>query len=69
MADSDDIDTTIDTLLDNPSSVTSQSGSVTNLRIPDVIAADKHIAQKSLKASPFAALHRATLRGPSHYGT
>ena len=69
MADSDDIDTTLGTLLDNPSSVTSESGSVTNIRIADVIELDKHIAQKSLKASPFAAIHRATLRGPSHYGT
>ena len=69
MADSDDIDTAIDTIIDNPASVSSPSGSVTQLRVTDLIAADKHIAQKSQKSNPFAAIHRATLTGPSHYGT
>ena len=69
MADSTDIDTAIDTLLDNPKSVSSPSGSVTNISIPEAIAADKHIARKAITANPFFGIKRAIARGPRHYGT
>ena len=69
MADKSKIDQAIENLLDAPASVSSPSGSVTNIRISEAIAADEHLSKKRFSGSPFAAIKRATLTGPRHYGT
>ena len=47
MADKSKVDQAIENLLDAPASVSSPSGSVTNIRISEAIAADEHLSKKA----------------------
>jgi len=69
MATQAEIDAIIDALAAGPRSVSSPSGSVTNLSIADAIALDAHEGRKRITGSPFGSLGRATALGSRHYGT
>ena len=64
-----DIDTKLDELLDAPRSVSSASGSVTNISVDDAIKADKYRSRKASVSAGTANMgfRVATLNGPEQY--
>lgn len=57
----------LDEMLDEPQSVSSDAGSVTNRSIRDAIDLDKHMAKKDAAASPRMGIRIGKFIGPRHY--
>lgn len=57
----------LEEMLDDPQSVSSDAGSVTNRSISDAIALDKHMAKKEAASSRRLGIRIGKFVGPSHY--
>ena len=57
----------LDDMLDEPQSVSSDAGSVTNRSIPDAIALDKHMAKKEAASASRMGIRIGKFIGPGHY--
>jgi hypothetical protein len=57
----------IEDMLDEPQSVSSDAGSLTNRSISDAIALDKHMAKKEAVTSRRMGIRIGKFIGPRHY--
>jgi hypothetical protein len=62
-------DATLEEMLDNPESVTSDAGSISNRNIKDAIALDKYLtAKEAVTAAPaYMGLRLGRFTAPEHY--